>query len=214
MYHSTAAKKEMPWPKPFSILCARMTAVDTAHAWKVIRPIQAVWVSPLQYKYCSLSFLFLGICSCDDNYEGEDCSVSTNTAPVLYYLSNGGLCDSSIDACPHTVIFGEKFGGQETCHVTSLQVDNQAPYTHHTNEILIAFIKISSFYFCTGNFPWMVIQGYCDDIFCPDFDHTGSSLPSAHHLACHTSLFCAAQSFLPLSSQFILHLLCVQFHVP
>ncbi|KAK0057376.1 hypothetical protein Bpfe_013183, partial [Biomphalaria pfeifferi] len=46
-----------------------------------------------------------GICQCKAGYNGSDCFVEQSTAPVAFYLSNGGQCDTRDESCDNVIVY-------------------------------------------------------------------------------------------------------------
>ncbi|XP_050408342.1 von Willebrand factor D and EGF domain-containing protein [Patella vulgata] len=65
-----------------------------------------------------------GICICEKNYGGSDCSVNISDPPVMEYLSEDGYCDLSDDECSEVSVFGGIFVETEntSCKINYIQM--------------------------------------------------------------------------------------------
>lgn len=70
------------------------------------------------------SFLFLGVCQCNDNFGGGDCSIDINEPPEVYAVNyeTGGLCDKLF--CKEAIVDGDLFLDRSglTCKMQRFEV--------------------------------------------------------------------------------------------
>ncbi|ELU07922.1 hypothetical protein CAPTEDRAFT_209896 [Capitella teleta] len=74
-----------------------------------------------------------GVCVCRGGFSGQDCSVELDQRPEVYQLPNGGVCDTiGTRTCQNSYVTGDKFAGDEYCHVTSANMVEQLPAEEST----------------------------------------------------------------------------------
>ena len=75
---------------------------------------------------CVCDWYFSGRCVCDEPFIGVDCSVDTQTAPVITRLAHGGLCNSRVSDCRSVSVYGHTFvqGRQLRCYYRKIEVRN------------------------------------------------------------------------------------------
>ena len=71
-----------------------------------------------------IEYFLTGKCKCKHGYDGSDCSLDANQAPVIAGLLDNGLCDERELACSHAYVFGHFFVDSEnlTCKLSEFEV--------------------------------------------------------------------------------------------
>lgn len=85
-----------------------------------------IWNITLCSEYANvllIVYLPPGLCSCDDGYSGDDCSISL-TAPPFVYTPPDPTCDTQLDKCLTVAVYGEGFANTEQlkCFIEILKV--------------------------------------------------------------------------------------------
>ena len=78
-----------------------------------------------------------------------DCSVQLSQSPVLYYLSNAGLCDVTISTCGAVTVVGATFVDSDTltCHLQPVQVNCL---------VFPVFIILLGLFICVNMFCYLI----------------------------------------------------------
>ena len=68
--------------------------------------------------------LLAGICECNRNTTGKDCSIPVDQSPHITSLPNEGLCDVTVRNCSIIIVYGEYFYDSKelTCHIEEVDV--------------------------------------------------------------------------------------------
>ncbi|XP_029649426.2 uncharacterized protein LOC115223143 [Octopus sinensis] len=76
-----------------------------------------------------------GICVCDGQFEGVDCSISKIKGPTVSELKKK-FCDTKIYKCDKAIVFGENFldSSSLTCHLKIQNTDSQVQGLYITSE--------------------------------------------------------------------------------
>ena len=56
-----------------------------------------------------ICFAYVGVCNCDTNFVGSDCSVDITRAPDMIGIPDMGLCDLSLRECARTAVIARTF---------------------------------------------------------------------------------------------------------